>query len=35
MSGKKRKNKTIKEEDFINSPCGGRNRGTAGHTPPA
>jgi hypothetical protein len=33
---KERKKWTTNGKDFINnSPCGGRNRGTAGHTPPA
>jgi hypothetical protein len=31
MNSKEQKSK----EDFIDSPSGGRNRGTAGHTPPA
>jgi hypothetical protein len=34
MSSEKRKNKTINDEDFINSPLWGRNRGTVRHTPP-
>jgi hypothetical protein len=34
-SSEERKNKTINEKDFINSPLWGRNRGTAGHIPPA
>jgi hypothetical protein len=32
MSSEKRKNKAINREDFINSPLGGRNKSTAGHT---